>query len=237
MAGLANRLHQPHLMRHPHFGLRSAIFGLLLAAGLAVPQPAAALPFETDIDPDEVVFNAINCDVDPENCGEEYVLDINGDGEDDLSFFHYIDDLGPYADVVGLGPSLGNSIWWIESEDFTPLANRFDEPTKFGETESLLPFAILFDDTCFCAGENPWSDGGVGYLGGIFEFLDNSFHQFWVAMSVDSDNGALTLLSAGWESDEFVFDQFPAEVPEPGTMSLLGLGAAGLAILRRRARR
>jgi hypothetical protein len=230
-------------MRSSHFGFSFGVSVCFVALlGLAAPRSAMALPVNVNDFEDVEVYNAANCDEveDPETeCGEEYLLDIDGDGEMDLSFFHYIDDIGPYADVIGLGPSFGNSMWWVDSEDFIPYANAFDEANQFGQTEALVPFALLFDEACGCGPSgNPWMDlnGATGYMGGIFEMLDNSFHQFWVAMSVDTQTGALNLFSAGWDEAEFAFEDLE-EVPEPGTLALFGLGAAGLVVMRRRTRR
>lgn len=73
--------------------------------GLASPRSAMALPVNVNDFDDVEVHNAANCDqvADPETeCGEEYLLDIDGDGEMDISFLHRINDLGPFADVAGL---------------------------------------------------------------------------------------------------------------------------------------
>jgi hypothetical protein len=78
-------------------------------------------------------------------------------------------------------------------------------------------------------------DGKQGYLG--FKFPSNGKNEFgWAKMScsISGENCGLT---------EFAYDTVPGQaisarqtsaIPEPGTLSLRALGAAGLAVLRKR---
>jgi len=81
----------------------------------------------------------------------------------------------------------------------------------------------------------PWN-GKEGYLG--FKFPSNGKNDFgWAKMSC-SPYGTCHIT-------EFAYDTVPGQtieagqtsaIPEPGTLSLLALGAAGLAVLRKRKR-
>jgi PEP-CTERM motif len=79
----------------------------------------------------------------------------------------------------------------------------------------------------------PWANRSA-YLG--FKFLSNSKTHFaWAHLKVESNLKGLI--------SEYAYDTVPGQsieagqtsaIPEPGTLSLLALGAAGLAVLRKR---
>jgi PEP-CTERM motif len=83
----------------------------------------------------------------------------------------------------------------------------------------------------------PWANKS-GYLG--FKFLSNEQTDFgWAHVKVT----ASTLKGETLYISEFAYDTVPGQsiragqtnaIPEPGTLSLLALGAAGLAVLRKR---
>jgi len=87
----------------------------------------------------------------------------------------------------------------------------------------------------------PWANKS-GYLG--FKFVSNSKTDFgWAHLKVNVRQSVLPIMSGS--ISEFAYDAVPGQtiragqtsaIPEPGTLSLLALGAAGLAVLRRRKR-
>jgi hypothetical protein len=89
-------------------------------------------------------------------------------------------------------------------------------------------------------GTGPWY-GKSGYLG--FKFLSNSKTYFGWAHLIPPTAGGRG--PRGGSISEFAYDTVPGQaieagqtsaIPEPGTLSLLALGAAGVAALRRRKR-
>lgn len=150
---------------------------------------------------------------------------IDEGGDADLRFVDsFIPDVFHSVDLDGLGTP-GTSFWaspdafWV-----APLVNPFDS-TPFTATDPSI-FIAGFNDT------NPWMGvSGPAFLGGVFD-LAGSLHQFYVALTLNTDTGEVFLDEVGYESEPLV-----AAIPEPSTISLLAIGAAGLTLLRRRARR
>ena len=98
-------------------------------------------------------------------------------------------------------------------------------------------FAVSFGHKTY----GPWANKS-GYLG--FKFVSNSKTDFgWAHLKVNVRQSVLPIMSGS--ISEFAYDTVPGQtiragqtsaIPEPGTLSLLALGAAGLAVLRRRKR-
>ncbi len=168
----------------------------------------------------------------------------------DLLFLHGSsadqDGVFAFAEVQAWGEFSSVDMWMFILPGFpdalSSYANPFDSANRFGTNDDPWLNAALFStDDCGCDDSNPWLDlnGDPGFLGGRFQTSDNVFHQFWVELMVDVTDGTLTLLSAGYDTDAYDPFQEPdlEPVPEPATMSLLGLGVAGLIVIHRRRRR
>lgn len=151
---------------------------------------------------------------------------IDEGGDADISFVDsYFDDpfLFHSVDINGLGAPA--TYFWASPDSFwvAPLANPFDS-TPFIAFDPLL-FDEDLNET------NPWmSLSGPQYLGGVFD-LAGTAHQFYVLLTLDTEDGSVFIDEVGYESDPF--SAMP-EVPEPSTMALLALGVAGLVAERRR---
>ena len=183
------------------------------------------------------------------------LLVINGDSFDDLRFEVFESPFGPAfgygASVTGLGPydegpafetdfsglfagAFQNIVWVQDDElgDPTSFAARLLSP--FGQTPHFDTFGFL---TLGAGG--PWTAEGNdepepvrGLIGGVFDIPGGSPHAFYVDLTVNGD-GSLDLHEAGYDTELFQPDT-DSEVPEPGTLSLLALGCAGVIGLRHR---
>jgi hypothetical protein len=158
------------------------------------------------------------------------ILKINGHSE--LKFFPTITTFGTKTmDILGgfrAFPSLEGAFM------LPPLAKG----APIGPRAKFFDFAEVVCSVCQTFGggttRGPWGRKS-GYLG--FEFLSNSKTHFgWAHLKVGTNPFSAYI-------SEFAYDTVPGQsieagqtspIPEPGTLTLLALGAAGLAVLRRR---
>jgi hypothetical protein len=82
------------------------------------------------------------------------------------------------------------------------------------------------------AGSGPWY-GKSGYLGS--KFLSNSKTYFgWAHLNPGGLGGSISEFAYDTVTGQSIEAGQTSAIPEPGTLSLLALGAAGLAVLRKR---
>lgn len=205
----------------PSVHLRGACLATLFVCTLTTATPAGAAIITVDLADHILGLN------------EVFNLDIDGGGSSDIRFVDYDDDLTPFGgglvretSVQGLSEgSFQSTLWLDEDSSFwaAPLTTGFDV------TSSAAGIAYFFLHA-FNDG-NPWQglDGSPGYIGGVFD-LNGAAHAFRVLLSVDTEDGSLTLHEAAYDSESL--DAAP--VPEPATLSLLVVGAAGVLAARRR---
>jgi hypothetical protein len=188
----------------------------------------------------------------------QLILDLDHDGTNDLGFFHVVQigtdgqtDAGATAAANGPGvagdpagnyftlPFTGGAVvdGAASYKSFTKLAkNKFDFSGSGSRIGNLGYWANGG------AGIGSWPGAGqgyTGYLGFAFTGADTFTHYGWARVGVnaytdgDPSSYAMTLYSYAYETQADT--GIPAGVPEPGSLALFALGAAGLAARKRRA--
>ena len=209
-----------------------AASALALGAGLAGLSEAQATVILTDVNAE------VSDDVQD--------FDVNDDGIDELT----IQDLaGKFASAEG-GPSLKVAFTFLDP-DKPFFLTRFD----YGDTIGIATFgpstkeAFFYTKTFYSKdkgsdiitkGLSPWEDGERGFFGifmpegtikkgGYFGYVEAQF----------SPGNTVTIFRIGFE-DELntpITIRNATQVPEPGGIGLLALGAAGILAYRRRQRK
>ncbi len=80
---------------------------------------------------------------------------------------------------------------------------------------------------------SPWNGNTDGYAGLTLDFDDGSEHYGWAHISFNEDEQAMTLHGFAYETTAWK-PLHAGEVPEPSTLVMFAMGAAGLTLLRRR---
>lgn len=186
------------------------------ASALAVGLPAGA----TVIYPGEQ-----NILIEP---GTFLNLDLNADGNTDISLRNYLFPQGPYQGAfVPFTP--GRVVGFTDGLSYASVLSEGD--VIDADTTSGGPFQASL---AFGAG-NPnaeFNDVEGGFLGLAFA-IGSDVHFGWVRVDIDNANAVFNVVDFAYESVAGVGITAGA-IPEPSTLGLLAAGAAGLAARRRR---
>jgi len=171
---------------------------------------------------------------------QQYLLDMDSDGVEDFRFgvFSFLDNGSSdfqYAsqyDVIAVKGLNNSYIAGAGGPLIYPLATRFttiqdalaSNPTLY---KAKLLARYTYDGVPDLYGNWENSLASRGLIGVNF-LLGNSVPvQGFIDVSVELGSASLTIHQWGWETTD-------AAVPEPSTMAMFALGAAGIAALRRR---
>lgn len=210
--------------RSKHLTLRGEqrMLGYALAAGAGML--AAATPAEAGV----VYVNPL----DQTYTNQNFNLDLNNDGAPDVFFTNKGAYWGRYLWAAGHGIAK-TGLW---------KAAALPGSQMIGPGLSWYGSAKLAGVYPNQAPAGPWANVTNRFLG--LRFLINSnVHYGWVRMDVLADPQTLTIAAT---VKDWAYESVPGRpihtsetgvIPEPGTLSLLALGAAGLALWRRRKER
>jgi len=181
---------------------------------------ASAAVIYVDINPDRSVF------------GDNFIFDIDNDGDKDLIFSNSQDCLGrchTYSTVSALSGGIV-----VTGGDVTPLATG----TFVGPAGTYGPNGLFAED--FFGGGGPflengvWDDNLLAFMG--FSFMNaTGLHYGWARVKVNETNNDLIVYDAAYEDVADTAIQAPA-APEPALFALVLLGAGGVAARRLRRR-
>ena len=212
-------------LSHPDSGQKplpgASVAGAVTAAicaGIAAGPADAALTI-VDINPDVTLGS--------------YNLDINGDSNPEFGFTR-MSGMGVTTNTVSTGT---NAV--VQGSGKFPgdyaAALSGGEVIDASRTFISSPNALL-SAKFFVVDDGEFFDRSLAYLGIRFDLPSTTGDHFgWVEISsVDED---LTLLRYAYETTPGAAVTTPGSVPEPGTLTLLVAGAAGVLAMRRRQRR
>lgn len=226
----------------------SLVHVLCLAVGSAVVVAAANVEASIITNDTVIVLSQY-----PPGTGTSFTdsrsLDVDEDGVDDFYFSHHFQvDVTPGENYVDIGTRAGRD---IQTDNELVLREGSNETRfEFGDwigpsndTVAYRPLKLLAGADANVTEVGDWFEhdgdgadlGVTAYLGLRFERADG-FHYGWAEVSFAANLQAGSIHGMAWESDPETAIQAGAiaNVPEPGTLSLVGAGVAFVA--RRRPR-
>ena len=224
---------QPAFTTRTGFERKLAIYVLASGAMLGVPVAAESATIYSGL---------MNITVNSSDATPYYVLDVDGNGVDDFQ----LDAIEQFNVSEVNATGLNDNRVFTTGLGFEAL-NLGGSTTLPGNLKTYQ--AGKLSRTYYGNSYNPvgtkgqWSpDGDPGYLVLMFD-IDGNTHYGWAQVRAYTNSGNLgevwpssfTLVDWAWESTPGGSIHIPgAEIPEPSTLSLFALGAAGILAWRRR---
>ena len=200
----------------------------LMAGGAILGLPAASSAAIVWSGPMDVAVDVLNSPVSV-NLNPVGLEDPNGDILDDFQLSAFLDSSGFMREVEAT--TLGSTLFNIG-----PLA--YGEPITLANTTSSGANTLLKQSIAGNSGT--WQANQSRYLG--MQFAANSqTHLGWANITIhENSSPALTATIHSWGYETVAGESIlagagsPEPVPEPSSLALFALGAAGIAALRRR---
>jgi PEP-CTERM motif len=168
-------------------------------------------------------------------------FDFDSDGDTDLSVFAF-DSTTESSFIRGVS-AYGLGIALSESCECNLVAKAFRGGQVVGPDSNFYYYGYLLKDYLgqtltqqALIGEWPNDISQFRFLG--FQFLgsDEQLHYGWMKLAVQLGSADVNIVEWAYESEADVEIEITTPLPEPASMALMALGAAGVAALKRRRR-
>ena len=186
------------------------------AATAATGQEATAAIVHVDLDPDvQVEFDV-------------FPLDLNKDGVDDFEIQHGILSAPPWSSsyMVGLVQGVNGSVVGSSSSSWR-YASKLAASSTVGPQQEFQPHGAMGSMSYSYSTWGSWPGEGKGFAGVRFD-INGEPHYGWIRMTVD-DFMVPTIHDYAYETDP----DTPVHIPEPCSLGMLALGAAGVTAMRK----
>ncbi len=221
----------------PTFDRKWSTYALAGSAFLSMAGTATAAPIITNV-------NQTISVPDGSQQVQNYELDLNNDNTIEflLSAFTNIVSEWEYGRGVSI-TAMQNGAEWVYGNANALYINGYPIPLAGGTmidgslafaTNGKSPKYLLSDTNGSLKGSWPNDLQQSRYLGLRF-LIGQSTHYGWAEVSTQLGSADMTIVRYAYESEAGVGIQVPSgDVPEPSTMALFALGAAGVMALKRK---
>jgi len=193
----------------------------IAGAALALPSAAHAT----------IITTPVNQTVNGSSTGASYDFNLSDVGSDDITVTA---SLSTNNDEISASVN-GNAFVVMVLGDVVAL-NAGD---TIGSSSNFGTGGKMVQDAKVLGVAGPWpSDNSTAYLGFSFQDLSSNTHYGWaqIQTQVDEASDSFTVVNYAYQSDPntSILAGDTGAVPEPSSVALVGLGAIGLVVLRRR---